>query len=55
MPPDLPSFCVHVYTNVSMWVFVPIRQTNATPSPLRSDYSSYAPEGSRESCYEQWS
>ena len=36
-----PNFFVH--TNVATRVFVPIRRTNATPSPLRSDYSSYAP------------
>ena len=42
MPPDPPSFCVH--TNVATWVLVPIRRTNATPLPHRSDYSSYTPE-----------
>ena len=40
MPPHPPTFCVH--TNIATRVFVPIRQTNTTPSPLRSDYSSYA-------------
>jgi len=39
MPPHPPTFCVH--TNIATRVFVPIRRTNTTPSPLRSDYSSY--------------
>ena len=38
---NLPTFCV--YTNIATRVFEPIRRTNATPSPLRFDYSSYAP------------